>query len=165
MVAATKGYFNIAKILLAAGADINARRKDGFTSLYAATFFGHANIVRLLVDEGADVSAKTLLGSTAKSWASSRGFIEIAKLLGDAETNNRTAIVQASGPTGEGESPSEFADTEAKSNIVSIEPLTKHGVTEFIIARLSRRWSSLQKDSPKNLMKACKLKSLMRRRI
>jgi hypothetical protein len=81
MRAASRGYTEVVRVLLDAGADVNAQRTDGFTPLILAVFFGHEEVVRLLVERNADASAQTRLGMTASRWASSRGFAEMAGLL------------------------------------------------------------------------------------
>ncbi|MDT7688681.1 MAG: fibronectin type 3 and ankyrin repeat domain protein 1 [Acidobacteriota bacterium] len=85
MRASARGYTEVVRVLLDAGADSNAQRADGFTPLILAVFFGHEEIVRLLVERGADPSARTQLGMTATRWAGSRGFAEMAGLLRRAE--------------------------------------------------------------------------------
>jgi ankyrin repeat protein len=55
----------IARILIAAGADVNARDKNGNTALMIATSRGHVDIVEILIDAGADVNAKDECGNTA----------------------------------------------------------------------------------------------------
>lgn len=54
MLASTKGHYECAKILLAAGADMNARDNDGNTALMFATQKGYDEIVRLLKAHGAE---------------------------------------------------------------------------------------------------------------
>jgi ankyrin repeat protein len=49
----------LAEALLAAGADVNGRNKDGYTVLHWASNRGSARLVELLVGRGADVNAKT----------------------------------------------------------------------------------------------------------
>jgi hypothetical protein len=85
MRAAARGYTEVVRVLLDAGADLNAQRADGFTPLILAVFFGHEEVVRLLVERGADPSARTRLGMTATRWAAARGFAGMAGLLRRAD--------------------------------------------------------------------------------
>jgi ankyrin repeat protein len=56
----------IAKLLLAHGANVNAQASDGFTPLLNA---GTLELTRLLLEHGADPFAKTKSGDTALDWA------------------------------------------------------------------------------------------------
>ena len=47
-----------ARILIDAGADVNAEDSGGDPLLYAAVWPGHTAMVQILVDAGADVNAK-----------------------------------------------------------------------------------------------------------
>jgi uncharacterized protein len=58
MEAAKDGSFEIAKILIAYGADVNAARKDdGETALHMAAKYGRGDVVKLLLEKGADSKA------------------------------------------------------------------------------------------------------------
>jgi Ankyrin repeats (3 copies) len=71
---------DIVKMLLAAGADVNAAsRKEedllrGVTPLMAAAEDGREDLVQLFLDKGADVNAKTPIGFTALSMAKLSGL-------------------------------------------------------------------------------------------
>lgn len=94
MRAAARGYEEVVRVLLDAGADACARRADGFTPLILAVFFGHEGVVRLLVERGADASARTSLGTTAAHWAEARGFASMAEVLHEAEASRPRAAVE-----------------------------------------------------------------------
>jgi ankyrin repeat protein len=60
--AASNRDFELLKLLVAEGADFNAKDKDnnGDTALMSASFKGHLEVVKLLIEEGADINAKAL---------------------------------------------------------------------------------------------------------
>lgn len=78
------GYVHVVRILLAAGADPNAKtfegaetgafmrdaRTKGETPLHRAAAFGSEEMIRLLLDGGARKEAKDMGGDTPLSWAS-----------------------------------------------------------------------------------------------
>ena len=70
----------IAKLLIAKGADVNAVNKYGDNSLMHASNNCHSNIAKLLINNGADVNAVSQEGHTALMFANA----EISKLLIDA---------------------------------------------------------------------------------
>ena len=59
------GYENVAKVLIAAGADLNAKDKDGNTPLRWAALHDHGDVAKMLIDAGADINAKANNGRTA----------------------------------------------------------------------------------------------------
>jgi len=83
--AAEVGNIDAVKQHLAAGTDVNARDKDGWTPLHPASYEGHQEIVELLIGKGADVNAKVefgpLQGMTALDSANNSGRTEIVSLL------------------------------------------------------------------------------------
>lgn len=84
MVALKKGYSVIAKILLDAGADVNARDKLGLTPLLVAcgkSSEGYKAIAELLIKKGAFINVRDTLGFTPFLLSLSGGTTEIAKLL------------------------------------------------------------------------------------
>lgn len=56
------------KILLDAGADVNARDNDGWTPLMAAVTQGYPGTARMLLEHGADVNARDCTGQDAAWW-------------------------------------------------------------------------------------------------
>ncbi len=73
----------IAKMLLVAGADPNARQERGFVPLHDAAANGNAALVELLLQHGARADAKTDDGKTAGEMAAERGHKELAEMLGN----------------------------------------------------------------------------------
>ena len=74
-LAAPYGPADLAKALLAAGADVNARDSRGLTALMlsVATDHGDVEIVKALLAKGADAAAKDKNGETAADWAAKSG--------------------------------------------------------------------------------------------
>jgi ankyrin repeat protein len=80
--AATFGHKEIAELLIAKGADVNA--KGGIikvTPLHDAASKGYKEIVELLIDKGADVNAKSENETTPLHAAAFDGYKEVAELL------------------------------------------------------------------------------------
>lgn len=72
---------NLAELLLAKGANPNARNNNGDTPLHLAASANSFTLVKLLVSKGADVNAKGQYGSTALHSAAFYGNKEMAEFL------------------------------------------------------------------------------------
>ena len=81
ITASKKGKIVTVKKLLAVGADVNAKNKNGDTPLNYAAFLGHKEIVELLVANGANVNAKGLANWTPLHLAARNRNGEIVELL------------------------------------------------------------------------------------
>lgn len=81
--AAAGRHAGIAALLLAAGADPNARQQGGWTPLHAAAQNGDVNLVRALLDHGALAETENDDGRTPASLAQERGHTEVLGLLPD----------------------------------------------------------------------------------
>jgi ankyrin repeat protein len=71
----------IVRMLLDAGADINATQHGGFTPLHSAAFNGSTDVVRLLLERGADRHLKTDDDQTAADLAREKGHQQIISML------------------------------------------------------------------------------------
>lgn len=82
-LAAFFGQAEIAEVLLANGAKVNARSSNPMqnTPLHAAAAGKHANLVSVLLAHGADVNSQQQGGWTALHAAAQNGDIELARLL------------------------------------------------------------------------------------
>lgn len=78
--AAKEGSTDKVKALLAQGADVNAKDKDGFTALIRAAGNGHTETVKALLAADANVNVKTK-GITALKIAKLYGHEEIVLML------------------------------------------------------------------------------------
>lgn len=75
------GHETVVKLLLAAGADVNATGRDWKTPLEGAAEKASVEIVRLLLAAGAEVTESVIEG------ASFRGYERVVQLLLAAKTN------------------------------------------------------------------------------
>ncbi len=71
--AADRGHTEVVKILLKAGAKVNAKENRGNTPLHSAVSGGHAETVKILLVSGANVNAKTEYGRTPLHAAALQG--------------------------------------------------------------------------------------------
>jgi ankyrin repeat protein len=73
----------ICRLLLAAGADVNAREVGGFTPLHVAAQNGDPEMLELFLSAGADPAATTDDGRTAARIAEEAGHPDVARRLHD----------------------------------------------------------------------------------
>ena len=78
----------VVKVLLAGGADANAKSEDGWTALIAAAGFNTPEVVKVLLAGGADVNAKSEGGVTAlmaAAWKNPNPAVVKMLLVGGAD--------------------------------------------------------------------------------
>lgn len=79
------GQRDIAQLLMARGADVNARAPNDASVLMMAAREGQEELARVLLDAGADPRLTNDRGDTALTWAMRQGNFRIAKLVSSAE--------------------------------------------------------------------------------
>jgi ankyrin repeat protein len=92
--AATLGLKNMAELLIAKGADVNAKTDPGaWTPLHWAAGNGHVDVVKVMLAGKAKVDAKNSFGSTPLHRAVGANHEEVVKILlaGKADVNARDA--------------------------------------------------------------------------
>ena len=80
-IACEKGYFEIAKLLLEMGADLNALDNYGSTPLFNACESCNPDLVRLLLEKGVDLNHRNNKGNTLYHLACLNGNLEIVQIL------------------------------------------------------------------------------------
>jgi rhodanese-related sulfurtransferase len=81
MKAAHSGDHGIVRLLITAGATVNARNADGNNALWLACVGGHLDIIDILVDAGIDIDNRNDNGATALMYAASSGKAAIVERL------------------------------------------------------------------------------------
>ena len=71
----------IARALIAAGADVNTTQHGGWTALHAAALHGNLPLVRLLLDAGAGPAPKNDTGKTPADLAKTKNHKQVIALL------------------------------------------------------------------------------------
>jgi ankyrin repeat protein len=79
--AAAGRHVEICRLLIAAGAGVNATQRHGFTPLHSAAQNGDVELVELLLSAGADPSLANDDGATPADTAEAAGHVDIAKRL------------------------------------------------------------------------------------
>lgn len=80
--ASFRGLFDLCKLLIECGADVNAKTHDqGYSALMFAAISNHTQVVRLLLDHDADVDYTNTIGRTAAQMATFVNSTETADLI------------------------------------------------------------------------------------
>jgi ankyrin repeat protein len=96
-LAAIRGDAMIVRMLLAKGADVNAKDATGSTPLFWAlrSDYDSHEVVDVLLKAGADPNAKDLAGESALDLARRRGMTRSVKILRAAGARGRTSVSMA----------------------------------------------------------------------
>ena len=79
--AAYEDHKELTELLIAKGADVNAKADGGWTPLHQAAIEGHKEVAELLIAKDADVDAKNVDGETPLDLAIELKQTETAELL------------------------------------------------------------------------------------
>ncbi|KAI4142830.1 MAG: hypothetical protein LQ340_007208, partial [Diploschistes diacapsis] len=99
LLAAEQGHTGTCKLLLDAGARLEAHDSAGWTALIGGANKGHLGVVLLLLGAGADINAQSDLGSTALDRAEYRNDRALARVLRENGAVNGTRRVEGGGMT------------------------------------------------------------------
>lgn len=115
IMAAYKGYTEIVRLLLEAGADVGALDPGmKATALHAASYAGHADAAKLLVEYGIDIDKQgPYNGYTALHDATWQNNVEVARVLIEAGANLNIK-------SNAGETPLEFARSRHHNEIAQL---------------------------------------------
>jgi ankyrin repeat protein len=115
------GHKDVAELLLANKADIEAKAYGGWTPLLQAVFGGHKDLVELLVANKAEVNVKEDAGRTPLHVAAENGYTEIAAFLlaskADVNVKNR-----------DGDTPLHVAVARGDKDLVELLLANKAGI-------------------------------------
>jgi adenosylhomocysteine nucleosidase len=84
--AAAGRHVEICRLLIAAGADVNAPQRNGFRALHAAAQHGDVELLELLLSAGADPVLATDDGETPARTAEAEGHVDVARRLREVAT-------------------------------------------------------------------------------
>ena len=116
-----------ARLLLGAGADVNASNDDGQTALIYASTSAQTDLLRLLLDAGANVDDATVRsGTTPLTWAAMVGEVEPLRLLLDAGADVNT-------PTSHGVTP--LSSAAANGKVEAVRLLLREGANNIGFGR------------------------------
>jgi len=103
----------VTELLIAHGANLEARDGKGNTALMGVAFKGDLELVDLLIEASADLNKQNYEGATALTYAIDYGHFEIAKLLlaKGADTNTQDA---------KGKSPLQHAELQSDARFVAL---------------------------------------------
>ncbi|MEX2183853.1 MAG: ankyrin repeat domain-containing protein, partial [Chloroflexota bacterium] len=80
--AAAGRHVEVCRVLLTAGADVNATQHGGYAPLHEAAGSGDVELAELFLSAGADADARLPDGSTAAAVAEAAGHHDLAVRLG-----------------------------------------------------------------------------------
>ena len=98
LLASSRGHYNMVKLLLKKGANINHTEFSGMSALHKAARNGHAQCVKLLLANGAKVDARTVGGVTPAMLAIQEGHRKVIRYLLEANCGTDNINIFAAKP-------------------------------------------------------------------
>lgn len=86
--ASAAGQYEIARVLIEHGANVNARAASDFTPLHESAASGKVEFAKLLLEHGADVNARAADGKTPLDYAHEQKREAMIELLSKYDTEN-----------------------------------------------------------------------------
>jgi len=86
--AAAGRHIEVCRVLIAAGADVNATQHGGYAPLHEVAASGDVELVELFLSAGADVGARTADGRTPVEVAEGAGHVDLARRLREVDAAN-----------------------------------------------------------------------------
>ena len=86
------GHEGATRLLLEAGAMVNAKAANGGTPLHHAAFLGHGGVARLLLDAGADIDATDIRGRTPVEVAGDVSMVRLLSLRAGRRTKSKSNL-------------------------------------------------------------------------
>ena len=96
---AANGSLETARVLIAAGAALEATDQTGLTALMCAAYRGHEPIVKLLIEAGASLEARDQDGYTALMFSANAGWASVVRMLLDAGAKPDASATDGSTPS------------------------------------------------------------------
>ncbi|KAK1242942.1 hypothetical protein MKX08_005754 [Trichoderma sp. CBMAI-0020] len=116
--AAARGFTEVVRQLIGAGADVNTADKDGCTPLLAASEYGHVEVARILIEKDADLEATAEEGVTPLFLATAAGCLEMVKILLEKDANIEATDAEGITP---------LIAASYAGNIATVQLLLDHG--------------------------------------
>jgi ankyrin repeat protein len=112
---------DVAELLLANKAEVNAKGSVGWTPLHAAVTNKHKDVAELLLASKADINSKDSDGNTPLHWAAFDGYKDVAELL-------LAHRAEVNAKNNKGETPLHWAADRGFKDVVEL--LRQHGGRE-----------------------------------
>jgi len=87
MAASLRGYTDIVRVLLTAGANVNLRDNENDSALTCASYGGNTDIIRLFLERGCDIESADNIGRTCLILASMMGKTDNVRFLLESGAN------------------------------------------------------------------------------